>query len=222
MSTTAIQSTVDPIADSFTHLLAVCFAKTASPTYSLAVNLARGATKYEQISIEGKIHHLAAFAKNKSDAARAITTIDYISKWKGSQIFAEGRIITNIYEIRPTLECFLRASSCNDYRAHCFNIIDDPFTDLCDEQPNRVFTIRFQKEENPIKNIKEKVAFDRYSFPCSFLKNRHHFSFMRDHPASPEDQIQAGAVRAGCSWCPFFNPKNYKKIGVREELRPIQ
>ncbi len=36
-----------------------------------------------------------------------------------------------------------------------------------------------------------------------------------DHPASPEDQIQAGAVGNGCDWCPFFDPRGYRRIGTR-------
>lgn len=43
-------------------------------------------------------------------------------------------------------------------------------------------------------------------FPCRWL---HSYGFrpQAGHPASLPEQIQAAAVRQGCDWCPFFQPR---------------
>ncbi len=65
----------------------------------------------------------------------------------------------------------------------------------------------------------QRVEIDRYLFPCSFLKPR--FRFQTDHPASPQDQIQAAAVKEGCAWCPYFDPAGFRKSGVRVASVPV-
>jgi len=72
-------SKVDLVNDSITHLLAVSFAKTSSKNYPLAVNMAQGASKYDEVTIGRLIVHLAAFQKNKEEAARALALLGYIS-----------------------------------------------------------------------------------------------------------------------------------------------
>ena len=54
---------------------------------------------------------------------------------------------------------------------------------------------------------------DHYLFPCSYLLE-FGFRFQTAHPASPEDQIQAAAVKAGCAWCPYFDAGAYEKLGT--------
>ena len=39
--------------------------------------------------------------------------------------------------------------------------------------------------------------------------------------ASPQDQIQAAAVKEGCAWCPSFDPAGFRKIGIRVESVPV-
>lgn len=58
-----ILSTVDLIKDSMTHLLTVSFGNSSSHSYPLAINVAKGASKYEEIKIAGDIAHLVAFKK---------------------------------------------------------------------------------------------------------------------------------------------------------------
>ena len=78
------------------------------------------------------------------------------------------------------------------------------------------FTIRLSTAPEPPR---QRLEIDRYLFPCSLLKDR--FRFQVDHPASPEDQIQAGAVGSGCDWCPFFDPRDYRRIGTRVASKAV-
>ncbi len=68
-------------------------------------------------------------------------------------------------------------------------------------------------------DFSHQVEVDRYVFPCSFLKAR--FRFQTDHPASPQDQIQAAAVKESCAWCPHFDPAGFRKSGVRRASVPV-
>jgi hypothetical protein len=60
---------------------------------------------------------------------------------------------------------------------------------------------------------KKLVEVHRFQFPCSLLLDR--FRIQIDHPATPQDQIQAAAVTEGCDWCPFFDQTAYREIGTR-------
>ncbi len=113
------------------------------------------------------------------------------------------------------LECYLQASACNDRTAHCHTVIDDPYDEEVAADPEG-FTVRFARNAS---RFSKRVEVDRYLFPCSFLQPR--FRFQPDHPASPGDQIQAASVKEGCTWCPYFDPAVFKKIGVRAASAPV-
>lgn len=206
-------SKVDLVNDSITHLLAVSFAKTSSKNYPLAVNVAQGAAKYDELTIGRILVHLAAFQKNKEDAARALALLGYISGWKTVQIFAGGKIIQNYYRATEVLNCYLEALACTDYRAHCFSIINDPYSEYPNAYGTSVtMTISLEPEPQP-----EPVFVDRYIFPCQLLQP--YFRFQTDHPASPEDQIQASAVERGCDFCPLFDAHSFGKTGTKAKAQ---
>ena len=210
----AITKTVDLIGDSRSHLLALSFSKSASPAYPLAVNIAQGAAKYAEVEVGHKPVHLVAFARSRDEAARALALMGYVSGWKTTQVFAGGRLMQRPYAVQQVLECYLGASACRDRTAHCHRVIDDPYDTQLD--PEDAFTIRVSTGPEPPR---QRVEIGRYLFPCSLLKDR--FRFQVDHPASPEDQIQAGAVGNGCDWCPFFDPGDYRRIGTRVASKAV-
>ncbi len=183
--------------------------------YPLAVNIAQGAAKYAELEVSRKPVHLAAFAKTRDEANRALALMGYVSGWKTTQVFAGGRLMQKPYAVKQILECYLEASACRDRTAHCHRVIDDPYDRQLDPDLDG-FTIRLSTAPEPPR---QRVEIDRYLFPCSLLKDR--FRFQVDHPASPEDQIQAGAVGSGCDWCPFFDPRDYRRIGTRVASRAV-
>jgi len=91
-------------------------------------------------------------------------------------------------------------------------VIDDPFSDEVEE---RGLSLSIRLVETP--PLTREIEIDRYIFPCTFLFHR--FQFQKDHPASIEDQIQAGAVNIGCDWCPNFDPDKWKKIGTKKVVK---
>lgn len=211
-----VAKSIDLVKESIDQLIGISFSKSSSPAYSLAVSVAMGAGMYQEIIINKKIVHLVVFKKNKIDAARALSLIQYISSWKGVQFFVRGKISLNPWKLIRVIECFLEASSCDDWKAHCLKSVDDlKIKSLRNYNPLSI-NLTFDDKKPPIR---EKIKIDRYTFPCSFLEPM--FKFQADHPSSPKNQIQACAVSAGCDWCPNFNPNNYKKIGHRIEERDV-
>lgn len=196
-------TTVDPVKDSFTHLLTISFAKTNSRHYALAVNFMEGASKYEIQSIGSIPVHFAAFSNTKEDASRALAVLSYIQGWATTQVFSNGRLLGHASRVIDVLRCYLESLACNDYRAHCFKVIPDPFTETTPGMA-AFLQISFQEPPKPAKGG------DRYIFPCSRLNQW--YALQRDHPSSAVDQIQAASVRFECDWCPNLNPQDFKKV----------
>jgi hypothetical protein len=185
-----------------------------SKAYPLAVNIARGASKYEELEIDGKLVHFVYFEKSRADAGRAQALVRYISGWKGVQVFAGGRLAQNTWRVVEVLDCYLSACGCTDWKAHCFKVVDDPFIDEPEDQ-SLSFSVSIDEPAKP----KRAVTIDRFIFPCSLLHPR--FRFQIDHPSTPEAQIQAAAVRMSYDWCPKFEAGAYEKVGTRTILKDL-
>lgn len=212
MSEKELTKRIDPFDASLRFLLVVVFPKSSSKNFPLALSIAEGAEQFAVTDINGKPTYFVCFSSSKSDAGRALAMLGYIQGWKGVQIFSKGKVLQNTYRVNEVLSCFMDALSCRDYSAHCHKIIDDPFSD---EVEDHSLSLSISIAEKP--PLKQEVEIDRYSFPCKYLF--HWFRFEKDHPASTEDLIQAGAVSQGCDWCPNFNPDNWQKVGVKKILK---
>jgi hypothetical protein len=205
----------DPIAESFDCLLVVVFSKSTSKNFPLVLAVCGNLDRFWTIDVGGKEAYFARFDKSQIDAARAVVLLGYIGGWKGVQIFSQGKLLNNTYEVEMVLECYTESGSCQNLSSHCHKVIDDPFSDEIVRDRSMGITIRVT--ENPV--YKHEVEIDRYLFPCKYLLSR--FRFQRDHPASPQDQIQAGAVEEGCNWCPNFNLDEWKKVGTKKIVKEL-
>lgn len=192
---------IDPVNDSKKYLLVLMFAKSTSPSYYLAVALAKNAAIYSEVLVEKKTVHIAAFSRTVEDANKAITIVDYLGKTKSLQVFCNGRIVNQLNSIRSVLDCYIKACSCVDYKAHCNCVIEDPFKERA---LNSLYYIHLHRNEGKATEVQ------RYVFPCVFLKRN--FRFQIDHPSRMEDQIQAAAVDNYCEWCPNLAPDSFTKL----------
>ncbi len=202
----------DPFQESINNLLVVAFPKSNSKYFPFALSIAQTASHYAVKEISGKQMHFVAFAPTQTDAGKASALLNYVNKWKGTMIFAGGKLISNIYGLLQVIECFLESCACWDSKAHCQLIIDDPFAET---DYNLRMTISVRIDEEP--PLKQEIKIDRYSFPCKYLFS--YFMFQGDHPSSPKDQIQAAGVSRGCNFCPHFNPEDFKLVGTRIVLK---
>lgn len=195
---------VDPFEDSRRHLLAITFPRSTSPTYPLAVSVANGAVKHETVTIGRTLTHFVVFDRTPDGVARALALLGYVATWRGVQVYAGGKMIPRAWTINEVLHCYAVGCACNDWRAHCLEVIDEP---LSERSFGGSFTITVSLER--IANQPPKSV-ARYTFPCRYL--RRYFRFEHGHPATVPDQIQAAAVAHGCDWCPHFNPGNFVKL----------
>ncbi len=208
-------STANPnvLKESEEHLLSVSFSKTSSKNYPLAVSLLDNTIKHQEKLIGKRIVHHAVFSKDPDHVAAAIVLLRLISGWKDTVIYAGGKKIQRCSRMEDVLSCYLEASGCNDHRAHCYQIINDPYS-----EHSRPFYMNMSiKISLDIKPDAEPIYVDRYIFPCALLYRQ--FKLKPDHPSSPQDQIQAEAVSKGIDICPLFNAENFKNTGKKTEIR---
>lgn len=205
-----IVAAIDPTRDCIGNLMAVVFPKSTSSTYPLSVNIAKSAYRYGETIIENKIFHMALFAITREDIKRALALLNYLMSLKGFSIFINGNSYNNPYSVYSVLQCYSNAINCNDYRAHCHIVIDDPFKETY--RSHGALSFSLQLIDKQPDNIKPTVI-ERYLFPCKHLKQL--FSFQKGHPSTPQDQIQAAGIDHHCEWCPNFHPEEFIKLPTK-------
>lgn len=198
-----VKQEVDLISDSISHPLAVAFVKSSSPNYGAAVELAKTANKYAESAVGRSIIHMAVFSGDRVQMSRALALVRFIKGIKSAQIYAGGKLLISSHKTEEVINCFLTASACNDWRAHCHKIIDDAFMD---DRRNGGAMIDLDVFSSRKPN--------RYLLPCRYLAGYSGTSIVleRDYVAKPVDQVQALAVRNDCAWCPNFKPDDFKKL----------
>jgi hypothetical protein len=198
------ESSVDLIADSITHPLAVAFNKSSSPNYLAAVEAAKHAHKYSEVQLGKSSIHMAVFSADRVQLSRALHLIRYINGLKSTRIFAGGKLLASSFQTEEVINCYLSSLECNDWRAHCHKIVIDAFMEERSTRNAMIDLNIFDSKHNE----------NRYLFPCSYLAGYGGSGLVlqKAYVASPTDQIQALAVKKGCSWCPNFKPGDFKKL----------
>jgi hypothetical protein len=202
---------VDPFVLSSECLLVVAFAKSNSKNYAFAMTIAEGAAGFTTALFGGAPMHVAAFARSQADVGRALALLSYVGGWKGTLVFAQGRLVQNRYQVVQVLNCFHAACACTDPQAHCACVMDDPFI----ERPTSMgLSMTITLVTNPVPQ--KEVLLDRYVFPCNLLKRQ--FRFEMGHPSSPQNQIEAAAIARGTTICPYFDASGFRMTTPRTVL----
>lgn len=193
------------------NLLVIVFAKTNSPYFSLAVNIAKGASSYFETKIDKTSIHTCAFGRTPEQAARAISLLRYIESWTTKQLFVAGRLVTSGTSIAiATLECYQAASHCNNHEAHCLLLVDEPFIQPRQHGSVAMMTIRIAMPGDDFPSGNQSPAKPkRYVMPCRL--GLAYEKIENDHPASWQDQIQAIALHKEVDWCPLFDLSKFRQ-----------
>lgn len=189
-------SSVDLIADSIEHPLAVAFSKSSSPNYLAAVEAARHAFKYDELPQGKSVLHMAVFSADRVQLSRALHLLGYIKGLRSTRLFAGGKLLTSSLRIEEVINCYLTSLACKDWRAHCHKVIsDDPL-----EMPG----LRWSQPKKPT----------RYLIPCTLVASYGGRQAVMESlfGSTVQDKLQAIGVRRGCSWCPNFKPNDFKKL----------
>ena len=179
--------------------MVVVFSQSASPAYAMAVEFARGATKYGERVLGKKLSHAAAFGRTREQAARASALLKIVVRWKDTQVFTSAGG-ADPYHIIDVLDCYQQSLSVSDRKSHCHVVHMDVY----------------RAEET------------YYMLPCRHLQGWFHSVIEEQnfHPSKLPARAESLAVRRGCSWCPHFSPAEARalspaerKTGTRNSIR---
>lgn len=187
--------------------LAVMFPKTRSAAYEAAVGAAQKADLYTEQLMGKSRFHLAGFGRTREQVTLALMVVRHMRGIKGFQAFGRGAEVMDRYQIEKVLTCFVQAAGCADAQAHCHVVVDEAtlFAVGGGVRESLYTSIHVSLgRSTPRPGLEWVNSIGRRTFPCRYLLQRQ-FRFQPDHPASEADQLQAGAVREGCDWCPNFN-----------------
>jgi len=166
------------------YVLGVTFPKSRANAYPAVVAICRGANDYQESMNDGLLYHFAVFGRNPDQIAKALAVVSHAGSITAIQFFARGIPITDVYYLHESLKCFVQSTTCDDQKAHCNRVVNEP-----------------------------KIGTDAYLFPCSYLiRNQARLEINSRHPATIRDQIQASAVQYGFAWCPNFDPDDFRKV----------
>lgn len=177
-------------------LIGIVFPKTTALAYPAMLALAARAARHVETADAGKRYHLVAFSHGAQGAMDAIALLEHARKLAGVQVFAKNRPCRDIDRVIDVLECYCNAETCSSVSAWCRQVIRAPI---------RANTLPAASVE--ISPHQRHPQFPMWLFPCRFL-NESAFTVDPRHPDSYEHQIEAGAVKRGCHWCPLFSPAN--------------
>lgn len=194
--------TLQPVDWSLQGLLAIVLPQSRSTAFPAALALAQNADHYAQQAAGKQIYHLAGFGRSQAQAARALELLRLARGLKGFQLFVRGALQADAWRAQKVLQCYLQACSAADPRAHCVVMIDE--RTLYEGAPmSMAINVYAGSRPAPPAGLQWLDEMGRLPFPCRHLRH-YGFRLQRGHPASEADQIQAGAVREGCDWCPSF------------------
>lgn len=198
---------LDPFKVSDGMLLTVAFPKSRSKQYPIALAIYERVVKRGTAEIGGTTYHVAAFEKNRQDAALCKALLECTKNLDGVMMFIDGMLVDDDVDVRLMINCYCRSFLVSNPAAHCLKIIDDP---KYKEKRFAGYVISI----NPVKYNAHQV--DQYGFPCKQLWQ--HMNLDPDHPATYQEQMQARAVEYSLHACPKFDPANFHKTGSREVL----
>lgn len=189
------------------NLLVVVFAKTTSPYFALAINIAQGATSYSERTIDKSPVYTCVFGRSAEQAARVIALLRYVDSWATKQLFVAGRLVTQpTATIIETLNCYQTGSCCTNTDAHCLQISENPFQQPFQSNGGMGFSISLKVDEIQLSKPKQK----KFIFPCKIAFSCDRLS--REHPANWEDQVQAITVKKSVDWCPLLDLTKFRQF----------
>ena len=192
---------IHPLSHLYENKFVVFVSKSLSKNMPLVLNMLQQANDFAEINIGGKTVYAAAFEVTMDKAMLLYGILDLAMTWKGFSLFYNKRVIIEYSKMMDTLNCFMKASDCNDYKAHC-NIMDRDI-----EYQNRM-TIVISLASNPIQEKKQTTT---WLIPCRKLYYARR-DLREDHPATMNNQLQALAINQSCHWCPFLKIDDFKII----------
>lgn len=173
----------------------VVFPKSKSGSYPIVVELI-SSVQNSMIDYGKSEYHIACFNKTVDDIQVLKTVLDLINNIKNSLLFVDFQK-QSIWTMSLVLKCFLTASKCNDYRAHCWN--------------TEIYTNRqyINADDSPFSNMNNVIVrCKKMTTPCAFAG--HFRPFHISSEIKIEDAYQAFSIKQNAYLCPLFDINNFK------------
>ena len=213
---TALATRIDLAEASRNNALAVCFPQSRSASYEAAVNLAQQASMYSEAPVGRAIFHYAVFERTLEQARLARSLVGFLRGQKGAQMFVGGRLHPSANWLGMVLECYINASACNDWRAHCQSVVSEAEVFSAKRSTVIGFSVRGLDTDDIGKvNLDEVLNGPKeaaYLWPCRYMSGTR---LSRAHPSTPVDQLQAAAINRWCEWCPNFKPGDFRQLEAK-------
>lgn len=196
-------ASADLIQQASQFVLAVLFPKSKSAVYPLALNIAKAASLYQEVELEGRTFHVAFFAADIDAMKQALALLTFACRITHTKIYGRGQLITNPFRAVSVIECYMNSLKPDDHRAHC----------------HVVKWYRVAVSRACVPALAPAVMLDgtpyeagNFVIPCEYITRFADFKL----GALPEvpfvDQIKAAGAKCSCDWCPNFRPGEFKKL----------
>lgn len=214
-----VEGSGDLIQQANRFVLAVLFPRSKSAIYPLALNLARSASLYQEMELEGRVFHVAFFAADIDSMKRALSLLNFASRITHTQIYGRGQLISNPFRAAAVIECYMNSLKPGDYRAHCHvskRYRVDAGNNRLTGPSSKIPEITYVSIDVRIDDelLIDDGPYDTSSFmiPCGYITKFADFKLSPNFPGSIADQITAAGAKCNCDWCPNFKPGDVKKL----------
>lgn len=187
------------------YLLIAVFVKSRSDAFKWAFDIAKDATLFAERDLDGLKMHVAGFSKDRLGTVRARQLLHYVRGWQGTHCYFNGRMVIGgmkqCYHLLSVLDCYAESLEADDFRAHCYRLIDSPYRPTAAR--------RIIESIHPMFRHAPPIADQgNYTFPCKYMLEW--FEAQHNHPASIPEQIRAEGVSKMCDACPRFQPDDFE------------
>lgn len=210
---------VDLIQQANQYVLAMLFPTSRSAIFPIALGLAKTASCYREIPLDGRIFHAAFFSADIDAMKLALSLLNFARRMTHTQVYGRGQLINNPYRAASVIQCYMNSLKPSDHRAHCHIVKRFRMDSAVPMLPSNGAAI----PDIDHVDIEIKLgddfhlnmgSFDYSSFivPCCFIATSADFKLSSVLPVSFEDQIRAAGAKSDCDWCPHFKPEDLKRL----------
>lgn len=193
---------IHPLAHQYQNKFIVYTSKSTSRNMPLVLSLMQKGLDYAEIDIGNSQFYAAVFDLNSEQITNLYSVIQMASGWKGFNLFINGELVINQYEVADTLNCYMTAIKCRDTKAHC-QVVHKIYS-YSDNESTSFMASLFSPQK--------RVASRKWLVPCRKISYYVEREIDVNHPSSPSDQLQALCVQKSCSWCPLLNVSDFRSL----------
>lgn len=198
---------MDPINDSLDNPMVLVIRESranAWPQAKLILDTIADAAPYSEVL---KSYYFIVKAEREL-FAKAMALIDLLGHTKALQIYINGTVKRNGWQLRQVVECFMKATKFDDSRKYCHLIHEHKER----QYGGMAMTIQFNLVE-PAESEEERdqsKVIRRTAVPCRLLFS--HARYAIDEEGLDANGFAVQAIEEGIDMCPLFDAAGYAEV----------